>query len=389
MSKASASASVKPDAFVLPTLLSGCLVAAGRVFPARKARHFTLPHLIFGPLLAKRFGAESVDFYFGAGDSWASDACGLLACWATFYVGVNLFYFTAAPLSRWHHARKYPKAPTSAVAQPLVANMIEVSARAFPLYVTMPMLGDFFRVKGWDRTCDSLDACGGWAGALGGCALYFAALEVLIFFDHYYLLHKSDLGKRIGQHAQHHVYKYADQLNAYSGFSFAPQDGWSQGLPLAVCTLFIRVPLPFVWAMEVLTACWTLYIHTDTTPLPWPLMGCDYHYIHHKYNWYNFGFMTLTMDTLFRTAKHPKDDALALSHGRLPMPITELEKSAALTEALLRARGAADMDSLLRADRARGGPAGQSSATKGAAVPVPSPQTATRSRRSATNSKQC
>jgi len=37
--------------------------------------------------------------------------------------------------------------------------------------------------------------------------------------------------------------------------------------------------------MEILTGLWTMYIHTDLFPLPWPLMGCDYHYIHHRYNW--------------------------------------------------------------------------------------------------------
>ena len=68
--------------------------------------------------------------------------------------------------------------------------------------------------------------------------------------------------------------------------------------------------------MEVLTGLWTLYIHTDVCPLPWPLMGCDYHFIHHRYNWYNFGFMTLLFDTLFKTAKHPRDDAIDLALGK-------------------------------------------------------------------------
>ena len=54
-------------------------------------------------------------------------------------------------------------------------------------------------------------------------------------------------------------------------------------LPLA--TLLVPVPIGFVYLMEVLTGLWTLYIHTDLFPLPWPFMGCDYHYIHHRYNW--------------------------------------------------------------------------------------------------------
>merc|ERR1719217_2007832 len=187
--------------------------------------------------------------------------------------------------------------------------------------------------------CEDVQDCGGPVRSLLGCLAYFGALELLIFVDHYYLLHKWEVGKRLGQHAYHHVYKYADQLNAFSGYSFAPQDGWSQGMALPLATLFVPVPVPFVYTMEVLTGLWTLYIHTDICPLPWPLMGCDYHYIHHRYNWYNFGFMTLLFDTMFNTAKHPKEDALELSRGDVAMPDREKQRSAELSAAILQKRG--------------------------------------------------
>merc|ERR1719454_1575261 len=151
-------------------------------------------------------------------------------------------------------------------------------------------------IKGWSMACDSIEDCGGPVRSLLGCVAYFFALEFMIFFDHYYLLHKWDVGKRLGQHAYHHVYKYADQLNAFSGYSFAPQDGWSQGMAL-----------------------------------PWPFMGCDYHYIHHRYNWYNFGFMTLLFDELFRTVKHPKEEAVQFAIGAKPMPDGEKKRSVELT----------------------------------------------------------
>ena len=70
----------------------------------------------------------------------------------------------------------------------------------------------------------------------------------------------------------------------------------------------------------MITGFWTLYIHSDISPLPWPLMGCDYHYIHHRYNWYNFGFMTLLFDELFRTVKHPRQDARAFALGEKVRP---------------------------------------------------------------------
>jgi len=301
--------------------------------------HRPLLQILCGSTLERWIEPTKVAFALGSGGSYLSDACGLVCCWLVFYVAIVLFYATAAPLVNAYVSSKYPNGPTSKVSQPLVANMKDVAQSAFPLYVTVPMLTDYFQKSGWARTCDDIGDCGGWGWALLGCVGYFCFLEVIIFLDHYYLLHKWDVGKRLGQHAFHHVYKYADQLNAFSGYSFAPQDGWSQGMALALGTLVVRVPLAFVFTMEVLTGLWTLYIHTDVAPLPWPMMGCDYHYIHHRYNWYNFGFMTVTMDTLFRTVKHPKADALAKSHGAIEMPEDELRRSAALTAEILSKRG--------------------------------------------------
>jgi lathosterol oxidase len=243
------------------------------------------------------------------------------------------------------------------VPQKLVDNMKEVAHHAFPLYIMVPILTDWFMVKGWSMACEDVQECGGPVRSVLGCLAYFLALELLIFVDHYYLLHKWDVGKRLGQHAYHHVYKYADQLNAFSGYSFAPQDGFSQGLALALCTLVVPVPIAFVYSMEVLTGLWTLYIHSDVCPLPWPMMGCDYHYIHHRYNWYNFGFMTVGFDTLFRTVKHPKADALSLALGQKPMPDAEKRRSAELTEAILLKRGREALSSDDAAGHARPLPA--------------------------------
>ena len=319
---------------------------------ARDSPHRPLLLVLLGPLLEQYFDAGSVEFVLGGhrGSYWLlSDISGLVSCWLVFLLAVFIFYKVVPPAIDAWAKRRYPNSPTALVSPALIGNMKEVAQAAFPLYATMPVLTDFFQKKGWAATCDGVEDCGGSARTVLACVAYFAIVEVLIFIDHYYLLHKWNVGKRIGQHAYHHVYKYADQLNAFSGYSFAPQDGWSQGMPLALCTLFVPVPIAFVFTMEILTGLWTLYIHTDLCPLPWPLMGCDYHYIHHRYNWYNFGFMTVTMDTLFRTVKHPKADAVAKSRGALPMPESEKRRSAELSQAILEKRG---MSALQRDDAA-------------------------------------
>jgi len=319
--------------------------------------HRPLVQILLGSTLESLFAPESVRFYLGSGGTLLSDLSGRLVTWLFFYGAIHGFYRTVPPAVRWYYSRRYPDAPTSAVPQELIDNMKEVAHHAFPLYIMVPILTDWFMVKGWSMACEDVQECGGPVRSVLGCLAYFLALELLIFVDHYYLLHKWDVGKRLGQHAYHHVYKYADQLNAFSGYSFAPQDGFSQGLALALCTLVVPVPIAFVYSMEVLTGLWTLYIHSDVCPLPWPMMGCDYHYIHHRYNWYNFGFMTVGFDTLFRTVKHPKDDALSLALGQKPMPDAEKRRSAELTEAILLKRGREALSSDDAAGHARPLPA--------------------------------
>ena len=213
--------------------------------------HRPLVQILLGSTLERFFEPETVGFALGSGGTLLSDLLGRFFTWLFFMVAIVGFYQTVPPMMRAYYSRRYPHAPTSAVPQKLVDNMIEVSYHAFPLYVCVPLLTDLFMVKGWSMACESVEDCGGPARTVLGCVGYFFALEFMIFFDHYYLLHKWDLGKRIGQHAYHHVYKYADQLNAFSGYSFAPQDGFSQGIALAVCTLFVPVPIAFVYTMEV------------------------------------------------------------------------------------------------------------------------------------------
>jgi sterol desaturase/sphingolipid hydroxylase (fatty acid hydroxylase superfamily) len=311
----------------VPRLLPRHLaLPVARVLPmgCRDTPHRPILLILLGPLLEPYLGAENVSFALGGhrGDYWlASDLCGLCACWLVFFLAVLIFYRTFPPLVDAWARRRYPNSPTALVSAPLVQNMKDVAEHAFPLYATMPVLTDFFQKKGWAATCDDIADCGGLLPAVLGCVAFFATVEVLIFFDHYYLLHKWDAGKRLGQHAYHHVYKYADQLNAFSGYSFAPQDGWSQGMPLALCTLFVPVPIAFVLSLEVLTGLWTLYIHTDLCPLPWPLMGCDYHYIHHRYNW--SAAITPPLSQI-RSLSLPVPPRLSPSLSSLPVPLLPL-----------------------------------------------------------------
>jgi lathosterol oxidase len=99
--------------------------------------HRSLLQLVSGPVLARFVDAETIRYVTGQGGTLASQILGLLSTWALFYVALIAFYFTFCRAAMAYCAWKYPKAPTNAVPERLVANMIAVSHRAFPLYVTV------------------------------------------------------------------------------------------------------------------------------------------------------------------------------------------------------------------------------------------------------------
>ena len=210
---------------------------------ARDSPHRPLLLVLLGPLLEQYFDAGSVEFVLGGhrGSYWLlSDISGLVSCWLVFLLAVFIFYKVVPPAIDAWAKRRYPNSPTALVSPALIGNMKEVAQAAFPLYATMPVLTDFFQKKGWAATCDGVEDCGGSARTVLACVAYFAIVEVLIFIDHYYLLHKWSVASLT--QAYHHV-QVRRPAEAAKGTPFA-RDGWSQGMPLALCTLFVPVRSP-------------------------------------------------------------------------------------------------------------------------------------------------
>ena len=79
---------------------------------------------------------------------------------------------------------------------------------------------------------------------------YFVTLEFLVFADHYWLLHVWLWGKKNLKHDEHHIYEKSDEMNPWTGYAFSAIDGFSQGLPIFLCTLLYPVPSSFLLALE-------------------------------------------------------------------------------------------------------------------------------------------
>tara|TARA_B110000046_G_C13022479_1_gene411976 strand:+ start:4083 stop:4805 length:723 start_codon:yes stop_codon:yes gene_type:complete len=168
---------------------------------------------------------------------------------------------------------------------------IALTIRALPAYALLPCIC---------RICEQYNAFAVEFRAIN-VILYVMAVELLVFLDHYYLLHKW---KHLS-HRTHHAFKTKEHITAWVAYAFHPLDGLSQGMPIIYASLIVPVPYYVVRFMIVAVGVWTLYVHVDTAALPYPFMGCDYHLIHHEKNWYNFGLFTVFWDTVWNTVKHP------------------------------------------------------------------------------------
>ena len=144
-----------------------------------------------------------------------------------------------------------------------------------------------------------------------------------------------------------------------------PQDGWSQGMVLPLCTLFAPAHVGFVYAMEVLNACGHSTSHRRGTaavaddgvrlplhpyryakaladPAPSRLPQARLNYLTtsacspppslspplHSYNWKNPASATVLMDTLFRTSSIPRKTPRQVAWSVIEMPQGERARSA-------------------------------------------------------------
>jgi sterol desaturase/sphingolipid hydroxylase (fatty acid hydroxylase superfamily) len=232
-------------------------------------------------------------------DDVGTEALWAFKTWLHYYLSVHVLYYVLSYALRvwrtWHR----PTADTLKMSKKRIWEHIEMSEIAFPVYCLVPVLGDWGRKHQISRICYSVEECGGWPAIVLNCCVYMFLVEAGVFWVHYWLLHVFPWGKRVFNHAKHHSFKLESEMTSFSGYAFEAIDGASQGLPFILFQYLIPIPFAFALVMGATVGAWTLLIHMGDMHLPWPLMGPDYHNIHHIYNWYNFGLFTQFFDGLF------------------------------------------------------------------------------------------
>jgi len=230
--------------------------------------------------------------------------------WVFYYVFIHILYYAIGFILEHYLKRHHKHLPTNRITPELVSQQKNQSELAFPLYCTVPAIGDLFRQYGFSQVCYSMTECGGIVTSLINFAIYFVLVEAGVFWIHYWWLHEFEWGKRVLNHKLHHSHRTASEMNGWTGYAFEAVDGAAQGIPFVLFQFVVPVPFILTLIAGFTVGLWTMYIHVGFPHAPWPLMGADYHYIHHIYNRYNYGLFTIFWDTVFSTVKHPSPDTL-------------------------------------------------------------------------------
>jgi len=242
------------------------------------------------------------------------DIIAFISAWLFYYVFIHVLYYGGGKAITSVVKSFSPYAAANKITDQNVIKQMQLSEIAFPLYCCVPALGEFLRRKGISRVCDDFESCGGVVQSTFNFLVYMFLVEGGVFFIHYWMLHVWVWGKRNLKHHIHHSFKEQTEMTSWSGYAFEAVDGAAQGLPFVLGQLVVPIPTFFVVLSGAGVGVWTMYIHVGVPHLPWPFMGADYHYLHHAYNWYNFGLFTLFWDGIFKTVRHPGDDKIHRKH---------------------------------------------------------------------------
>jgi Delta7-sterol 5-desaturase len=224
--------------------------------------------------------------------------------------GILVYYVTAGIF----HYFCYIHSSTSTVFQQgrrpfprrdVIWQQIQLAQSSLFLYTLLPVLDDFLIEQNWTRVYYTVQEIGGYPIHIASMVLYFALVEVGIYWMHRTLHTNKVLYKYI--HALHHQYKTPETLTPWASIAFHPLDGILQASPYE----FVMFVLPCHYLSHLIliffTAVWATYIHDAMDFNIDPIMGAKYHTVHHTHYIYNYGQVFTFCDRFWGTLRVPME----------------------------------------------------------------------------------
>ena len=245
--------------------------------------------------------------------SWTGslEAAHYILCYVRNFIGAVFLYYGVAgtfhyfcyihPISYKIFEEMRRPRPSKAI----IWDQIKLAQTSMFLYVLLPVVDEYVVDNGWTYTYFTIDEIGGFGWYIATMVLYFAIVEIGIYWMHRKLHTNKWLYRNI--HLKHHAYKAPETLTPWASIAFHPLDGLMQACPY--CFALFLVPCHYNTHVGLLffTEIWATYIHDA---MDWnfdPIMGSKYHTVHHTHYVYNYGQVFTFCDRFWGTLRIPTE----------------------------------------------------------------------------------
>eukprot|EP00545_Synedropsis_sp_CCMP1620_P009534 CAMPEP_0119003328 /NCGR_PEP_ID=MMETSP1176-20130426/497_1 /TAXON_ID=265551 /ORGANISM="Synedropsis recta cf, Strain CCMP1620" /LENGTH=378 /DNA_ID=CAMNT_0006954919 /DNA_START=55 /DNA_END=1191 /DNA_ORIENTATION=+ len=231
-----------------------------------------------------------------------------ILCYLRNFLGGILVYYGTASLFHYH-IYIHPRSAQIFRNRPrptwdTIWDQIKLSQASISMYTLLPVIDEWIIEQGFSQVYYTVDQIGGFVPYAFYTILYFALVEIGVYWMHRTLHTNKWLYKHV--HMLHHKYNRADTLTPWASIAFHPVDGMLQASPYVLLLPIIPCHYLTHFVMIFFTAIWATYIH-DAVDL-WnvdPIMGSKYHTVHHTHYIYNYGQVFTFCDQFWGTFKVP------------------------------------------------------------------------------------
>lgn len=232
-----------------------------------------------------------------------------ILCYMRNFVGAMIVYYGVAAIFHYFcymhpgndetFEKRGRKRPSAAI----MWDQIKLAQASLTLYVLLPVFDEWLVEQGWTQTYHTVAEIGGWANYAFYMVLYFALVEIGIYWMHRTLHTNKFLYKHV--HMLHHKYNSPETLTPWCSIAFHPLDGILQACPYVLCLPIVPCHYLTHFVLLFFTAVWATYIHDAMDLNIDPIMGSKYHTVHHTHYIYNYGQVFTFCDRIWNTYREP------------------------------------------------------------------------------------
>lgn len=230
-----------------------------------------------------------------------------LLCYLRNFLGAILVYYGTAAVFHYH-CYIHPRSKQIFANRPrptwnTMWDQIKLAQASMTMYTLLPVFDEFLVETGWTQVYYTVHEIGGWVPFCLYTILYFALVEIGIYWMHRTLHTNKFLYKHV--HMMHHKYNRPETLTPWCSIAFHPLDGILQASPYVLVLPLVPCHYGLHFAMLFFTAIWATYIHDSMDFNIDPIMGSKYHTVHHTHYIYNYGQVFTFCDQIWGTFKVP------------------------------------------------------------------------------------